>query len=89
MSFILKIAAFILLAIAATTLTGIANFSYSQPAESLLSFIFMSVETAVSHGPIGILIAVVLFYIFKKSIQLLLTTTLIITAIAAILFYFY
>ncbi len=85
----LKIIAFILLALAMTTFTGIAHFSYAQPAaESLLSFVFLSVETALSHGVIGILAAVLILFIIKKSIQLLLTMSFILTALAALLYYF-
>lgn len=86
---ILKIISFALLAIAMTTFTGIVHFSYAQPAETLLSFVFLSVKTAFSHGISGVIIAVVVFYFFKKSIQLLLTATLLLAGLAGILFYIY
>ncbi len=88
MTKLLKIIAFGLLAFAMTTISGIAHFSYAKPAaESLLSFVFLSVETAMSHGIAGILIAIVIFFIIKRSIQLLLTMTLILSVLAGILWY--
>jgi len=89
MTFMLKITAFILLALAFTTFTGIAHFSYTQPTETLLSFVFLSLKTAWSHGIVGIIAAVLVFFVIKKSIQLLLTMTLILTALAALLYYFW
>lgn len=87
---ILKIAAFVLLTLAMTTLAGIAHFSYVQPAaESLMSFVFLSVKTALSHGITGIIAAALIFFIIKKSIQMLLTITLILTALAGLLYYFW
>ena len=90
MTFILKIAAFILLALAFTTFTGIAHFSYVQPAtESLLSFVFLSLKTAWSHGIVGIIAAILIFFVIKKSIQMLLSITLLLAALAGVLYYFW
>ena len=85
---LLKFIAFIIIAIAATSLTGLAHFSYAKPAaESLLSFVFFSFETAISHGIAGIVIAILLFFVIKKSIKMLLTVAVLLAILSAGLWY--
>lgn len=84
----LKFIAFIIIAIAVTSITGLAHFSYAKPAaESLMSFVFFSFETAVSHGIAGIVIALLLIFLIKKSIKMLFTVAVLLAIFSAGMWY--
>ena len=85
---ILKTIAFILIGLSGIILTGLGNSILRQPEGDLWNFIFLSQDTFMRHIPIGILGSIVLFFVIKKSIQMLMAFAIILIIAAAALWYF-